>query len=240
MRRSILACFAILVLAVMAPFVSSVCWAQAPGVPGGMPLVVDMSKVKVGSWAEYKMTMGGISLTSRWALVARNKRSNTIEMTTQGGPVAKPMILRMVLNADPTSDAKPPRPMVIQFGNEAPMFAPPETPAEKFQHPDPKDLIGQEEIKVAAGTFKTAHYRNKNEMGTVDVWVSDTVPPLGIVKVLTTPENDKSAPAAMQIPPATMELSAIGTGAKPAITKRPRRFDPKKMKGLVGAGAGAD
>ncbi len=210
--------------------------AQSPGVPAGMPLVVDMRKVDLGSWAEYTMTMGSITLSSRWALVARDARSNTLEMTTTGGPVAKPVVLRMVLAADPTSDKKPPRPMVMQFGNEAPMLVPSDTPVQKFQRPDPKNLVGKEEIKVAAGTFKSTHYRDKNAMGTVDVWVDEKVSPLGLVKVITAPDVDKNAPEAMRIPAATMELSATGKGAKPTITKKPRPFDAKKMNGLVGAG----
>ena len=211
--------------------------ASAQGVPAGMPLVVDMKKVEIGSWAEYSMTMGSITLSSRWALVARDAKSNTLEMTTKGGPVAKPVVLRMVLAADPTSAEKAPKPMVMQFGNDAPMFVPSDTPVQKFQQPDPKNLVGKEELKVAAGTFKTSHYREKNTMGTVDVWVNETVSPLGLVKVITTPEVDKKAPTAMQIPAATMELSATGTGAKAAITKKPKPFDAKKMSGLVG-GAG--
>jgi hypothetical protein len=208
--------------------------AQGPGVPAGMPLVVDMKKVELGSWAEYTMTMGSIALSSRWALVARDAKSNTLEMTTKGGPVAKPVVLRMVLAADPTSSEKAPKPMVMQFGDEAPMFVPSDTPVQKFQQPDPKNLVGKEDLKVAAGTFKTSHYRDKNAMGTVDVWVNETVSPLGLVKVITSPEVDKNAPAAMQIPAATMELAATGTGAKPAITKKPKPFDAKKMSGLVG------
>src|SRR5512145_1078812 len=84
----------------------SLAQAQSPGVPAGMPLVVDMKKVEVGSWAQYTLTMGSISLTSRWALVARDAKSNTMEMSTKGGPVAKPIVIRMVLPADPTSDGK--------------------------------------------------------------------------------------------------------------------------------------
>jgi hypothetical protein len=208
--------------------------AQAPGVPAGMPLVVDLQKVEVGAWAEYKMSMGTIALTSRWALVARDAKSNTIELTSKGGPVAKPVVLRMVLPADPTSADRPPKPMVVQFGNDAPMFVPKDTPSQKFQRPDDKNLVGNEELKVTAGSFKTAHYREKNTNGTVDIWVSEAVHPLGIVKVLTTPEADKDAPAAMQVPPATMELVGTGTGDRPTITKKPQPFDEKKMGGLVG------
>jgi hypothetical protein len=207
--------------------------AQAPGVPAGMPLVVDMTKIEVGSWAEYKMGMGSISLISRWALVARDATSNTLEMTTTGAAVAKPVVLRMVLPSDPTSSNKLKKPMAVQFGHEDPMLAPPDTPVQRFQRPDDKNLVGKEELKVAAGTFQTRHYREKNTMGTVDIWVSESVPPLGVVKVLTTPEVDKSAPEAMQIPAATMELSGTGTGDKPAITKKPKPYDEKRMGGLV-------
>jgi hypothetical protein len=211
--------------------------ASAQGMPAGMPLVVDMRKVEIGSWAEYTMTMGTITLSSRWALVARDAKSNTLEMTTKGGPVAKPVVLRMVLAADPTSGNKAPRPMVMQIGDDPPMLVPSDTPVQSFQHPDAKNLVAKEDLKVAGGTFKTSHYRDKNAMGTVDVWVNESVPPLGLVKVITAPEVDKNAPAAMQVPAAAMELSATGTGAKAAITKKPKPFDAKKMGGLVG---GAD
>jgi hypothetical protein len=218
-------------------FLASPARAQAPGVPVGMPLVVDMAKIDVGAWAEYTMTMGSISLSSRWALVARDANSNTLEVTTKGALVAKPVTLRMVLAADPTSGAKPKKPMAVQFGNDEPMLTPPDTPVQRFQHPDPKTLVGKEELKLAAGTFQTSHYREKNDMGTIDVWVCETVPPLGVVKVLTTPDVGKDSPEAMQIPPATMELSGTGKGAKPTITRKPKPYDEKKMGGLVG-GAG--
>ena len=211
---------------------------HAQGMPAGMPLVVDMQKVEIGTFADYAMTMGSMSLTSRWALVARDTKSNTLEMTTKASQMTKPVVLRMVLSADPTGEGKPPKPMVMQFGDDAPMLVPKDTPVQKFQHPDPKNLVAKEEIKVAAGTFQTSHYREKNATGTVDVWVNETVFPLGIVKVLTAPEVDKTAPAAMQFPAATMELSATGNGAKPAITKKPKPFDEKKMSGLVGGAGG--
>jgi hypothetical protein len=212
----------------------SLAHAQTPGVPSAMPLVVEMGKVEVGSWAEYKLTMGSMSLTSRWALVARDAKTNTVEMSTMGGPVAKPVVLRMVLPADPLSNEKTKKPMVVQFGDEAPMLAPPDTPVQKFQRPDEKNLVGKEEIKVAAGTFQASHYREKNAMGTVDIWVSDAVLPLGLIKVLTSPELAKDEPEAMRVPPATMELASTGKGAKAAITRKPKPYDEKKMGGLVG------
>ena len=36
---------------------------HAQGMPAGMPLVVDMQKVEIGTFADYAMTMGSMSLT---------------------------------------------------------------------------------------------------------------------------------------------------------------------------------
>jgi hypothetical protein len=208
--------------------------AQGPGTGAALPLAVDMQKVEVGAWSEYKMSMGSVALSSRWALVARDDKSSTLETTTRGTQIAKQIAVRMVLPPDPTSGEKPPKPTVVQFGDEPPMLGPKDEPPQKFQRPDEKKLVGKEEVKVAAGTFKTSHYREKNPNGTVDLWVSETVFPLGIVKLVTTPEVDKREPAAMQVPPAIMELVSTGKGAKPVITKKPRPFDKDKMHGLVG------
>jgi hypothetical protein len=221
----------VLLAALLLPSLAS---AQGSDTPAAMPLVVDMQKVEVGSWAEYAMTNGSIALSSRWALVARDAKSNTLEMLTKGGPIAKPVVLRLVLPADPTSNDKAPKPMAMQLGDDAPMLTPKEMPIQKFQRPDDKNLVGKEDMKVTAGTFKTSHYREKNKMGTVDIWVNETVLPLGIVKVITSPAVDPKAPAAMQVAAATMELSSTGKGAKPVITKKPQPFDEKKMAGLVG------
>jgi hypothetical protein len=224
----------LLVTLLAAALLPSAARAQAPGVPAAMPLVVDMTKTEIGAWAEYKMAMGSILLTSRWALVARDATSNTLEVATTGSALAKAVVLRMVLPEDPTSNAKLRKPLVLQLGHDDPMIAPPETLAQRFQRPDDTNLVGKEEIKVAAGTFKTRHYREKNTMGTVDIWVSEDVAPLGVVKVVTV--VDDGASKELSVPPATMELVGTGTGERPIITKKPKPYDAKKMQGLVGGG----
>jgi hypothetical protein len=210
--------------------------AQGPGVPASMPLVVDMQKMPLGSWADYTVAVGSLSFTSRWALVARDAKSNTVEMTTTGKPIAKPIVLRVVLPADPAGNEALKKPMVVQLGDEAPMLVPKDMPPPRFQRPEATALVGTEEVKVPAGTFKTSHYRDQNAAGTVDMWVSDGVHPIGIVKVVNTPQVDKNAPTAMQAAAFTQELAATGKGAKPAITKKPQPYDEKKVNGLVGGG----
>jgi hypothetical protein len=213
--------------------------AQAVGSPQSLPLVVDLKKAAIGSWAEYSMSFGEVAMKSRWALVARDAKSNTLEMSMEGPMTAQmggKITVKMVLDPDPTNSEKPVKELVMQMGNGDPMLAPPEAPMQKFQKPDAKTLVGKEDLKVAAGTFKTSHYRDHTAVGTVDVWVSEDVPPLGLVKVLTTPEPQGKDDKQMKIPPATMELSAKGTGAKPVITKPAKPFDAAGMAAPGGSG----
>jgi hypothetical protein len=196
--------------------------ALAQGGIGALPLVVDMRKVEVGSWSEYETSSGGKALPSRWALVARDDRSSTLEVTSRDPRTSKQVVLRTVLPPDPTD--KPPKPTVIQVGDEPPMLERVDTPAQ-FRRPDKQNLVGKEEIKVAAGAFKTAHYREKKPIGMVDVWVSETIFPIGLVKLVVTSQAD------MGREPIVMELTATGKGAKPLITREPQPYDEKKLRG---------
>jgi hypothetical protein len=218
--------------------------AQAQG--GSMaatPMAVDLKKATIGTWAEYTMTAGPRSGKLRWSLVGREGENHTLEMAMEGaqpGGAAPKMTLQMSLVPNPTSATRPLRRLVMQMGDMDPMEMPldmPQMPDQRFEKPDPKKLVGKEKIKVAAGSYATSHYRDKIEHGTVDTWISETIPPLGLVKMTMTPKAD--APAGPGGPPRgmTLELSATGNGAKPAITKQAKPFDPA-MFGM-GGGHGA-
>lgn len=74
-------------------------------------------------------------------------------------------------------------------------------------------LVGTETITTPAGTFECQHYRQKD--GSADVWVSEKVPPYGMVKMVS---KDT-----------TMTLTRVITGAKSRITGTPKKFDPMEM-----------
>jgi len=195
-----------------------------------MPMVVDLKKIEIGSWASYSMTVGQMTMTAKLALVARDASSVAMETSMEGGMMAMmggKMTMKMVMDPDPTTAAKPVKQMIMQVGDQDPMLAPDNMPAQKYSKPDPNTLVAKETIKVAAGSFKTSHYRNKTEQGTVDVWVSEEAPPTGMVKLTTSPMQAGAQP----IPSMAMELTAMGKGAKPTITKAPKPFDPQKMMG---------
>jgi hypothetical protein len=195
-----------------------------------MPMVVDLKKAEIGSWASYSMTMGQMSMSTKLALVARDATSVSMETSMEGGMMAMmggKMTVKLVMDPDPTSAAKPVKQIVMQVGDQDPMLAPDTMPAQKFSRPDPNTLVGKETIKVAAGSFKTSHYRSKTEQGTADVWVSEDVLPTGLVKLTTSSIQAGD----QQLPGVTMELAASGKGAKPIITKAPTPFDPQRMMG---------
>jgi hypothetical protein len=236
MRRSL----SVLILAVFVPLAPLAAHGQGMGPGNSTPLALDLKKVAVGSWAEYTMTIGmggGMTMKSRWALVGRNASGNTLEMSMEGGPMAMmggKMVAKMVLVPDPVGAAKPVKQMVMQMGDRDPMEMPldmPGMPAQKFQKPDPKKLVGKEDVKVPAGTFKASHYRDKTDNGTVDAWVSEDVAPLGMIKVTTSPKPGAVGPNGQPMPSVTMELVAKGKDAKPTITKTPKPFDPSMFGG---------
>lgn len=202
-----------------------------------MPMVVDLKKVELGSWSSYKLTMGEMNMTTRFALVARDASSVAMETTMAGGMMAMmggKMTVKLVMDPDPTTATKPVKQMIMQMGDQDPMLAPDTSAAQKYSKPDPKTLVGKETLKVPAGSFKTSHYRNKTPQGTVDVWVSEDVPPTGLVKLETSPMQMNG----QQIPGMVMQLTATGKDAKPVITKAPQPFDPQKMMGGAGPGPG--
>ena len=157
--------------------------AQAPGQPPPLPMAVDIKKVPVGAWAEYDMTVGQLPpMKSRMALVGKSADTNTLEMTMQGGMLSMAggkMIVQTVVDADQGKD-KPVKRVVMQIGDNDPMEMPVDSKQQtQFHKPDPKSFVKEETVKVAAGSFKAKHYREKTPSGDpFDFWVSPDVPPV--------------------------------------------------------------
>jgi hypothetical protein len=224
--------------------IASTAHAQGMGPMPATPIATDLTKVPVGTWADYGMKIGQMEMKARWALVSRNAKGQTLETIIEGGMMAMmggKMVTRLVLAPDPKAATQPLRQMVMQIGAKPPMEMPlddPNMPAQVFQRPDPKKLVGKEEITVAGGKFKTSHYRDAAQRGTVDFWVAEEVAPLGIVKIVMTPAAGTPGPGGGQMPPIAMELTARGKDAKPVITAKPVPYDPALL-GVPGAAPGA-
>jgi hypothetical protein len=201
-------------------------------------MATDLSKVAVGSWAKYNMTMGSLpSMTMKMALVSRTAGGSTLEMSAEGGitAAAGAVITQMTVPADSSGKVDK---IVLQVGSNDPMEMPvPASP--QFAKPDPKKLVKEEKVKVAGGSYKTKHYRDKTPQGdTIDYWVAENALPLGLVKMEAT---QKSNP--MLNGPIKMELTSTGKDAKQLITKKAKPFDQaalvKQMMGGAAEPAGA-
>jgi hypothetical protein len=200
------------------------------------PLALDLKKVPVGAWSEYAMSIGAgqqaMTVKSRWALVARDANSNTLETTIEGGPMAAAggkTVMKMVLVPDPVKSDRPVKQMVMKVGDRDPMEMPldmPGMPAQRFEKPDPKKMVGKEQLKVPGGTFKVGHYRDVAGDVTIDAWISEKITPLGLVKLTTTPKPGTTGPNGQPVLPMSMLLVAHGKDAKPTITKGAKPFDP--------------
>jgi hypothetical protein len=221
----------------------TVCAAAAAQMTQGppTPIATDLTKVSVGSWAKYNMTMGTLpAMTMKMALVGRSPEGVTLEMSAEGGITAAAGAVITQWKV-PTGSGGKVEKIVLQVGPNDPMEMPiPASP--QFAKPDPKKLVKEEKIKVAGGSYKTKHYRDKTAEGdTVDYWVAESASPLGLVKMEATQKNNQ-----MLNGPIKMELASMGKDAKQLITKAPKPFDQatlvKEMMGGSGAapaGAGA-
>jgi hypothetical protein len=212
-----------------------------------LPLGLDLKKVAIGSWSEYRIADGQNTISIRLALAARSAAAADIETQIKGGPIAAlgRTTVRMSLLLDDSAEIKS-REQVIQFGDNPPMLLPANlagAQAQPFRKLDPQKRVGTDAITVPAGTFPHAdHYRDKGLHGeTVDFWISKDVSPFGLVKVATT--SSGSGAGATSI---AMELTGRGRGQKRTITKAPVPFDPAVIMKQVqpamaaaGAGGGA-
>jgi hypothetical protein len=59
----------------------------------------------------------------------------------------------------------------------------------------------------------------------VDSWISEQVPPLGVVKIVSVPRPGAVGPGGKPLPTVTMELVGHGKGARPVIIRPAKRFD---------------
>jgi len=227
---------------------SALAFAQGPGPGAPMPLAVDLGKVPLGTQAEYATTMGALPpMNMRLALVARTPAGlATLETTAEGGMMAMAggkVVVDSVLDTDHGKGDPSVKKLIMQIGTNDPMEMPSQVAhGDQFRRPDPKTLVGEETVKVKAGSFKTKHYRDKTPVGDkVDYWVSDAAPPLGLVKMQADTKNAAAAagPAAGMVGSVTIELVALGKGAKQVITKPAKPFDEAKFRQQLMSGMGA-
>ena len=134
----------------------------------------------------------------------KGKEGLTVMKTLQVLDANSIQMKRMIMQAPGEEPMEFPMNMAMMGGQKGNQSADIRTDAE---------LVGTETITTPAGTFECQHYRQKDKSS--DVWVSEKVPPYGMVKMVS---KDS-----------TMTLTRVITGAKTRITRTPKKFDPMEM-----------
>jgi hypothetical protein len=200
--------------------------AQAPG--PSLPMAIDLARVEVGAWSEYTASMGKLPpFRQRYALVARDGSTYTLEMTSQGGTIGRArLVLQLVVGGD-LARADRIRRMLVQVDDNPPMEMKVDPGAVKDQLApvDPRKLLDTQPVKVPAGAFRARHYRDRRS-DDLELWVADEAPPLGIVK--------------MAGGGATVELTGRGKGARPSISRPPQTFDARVLENQMRRSMGGE
>jgi hypothetical protein len=174
-------------------------------------------KPVVGSWAEYqvKAEQSQAPTKMKIAIVGKEGTSYWYETMMQG---QEKVVTKFLVSGDP-EDQKNVKRMIMKPGNEPAMEMPVMGMGRQPSKPQqPKGKLtdkGMENITVPAGTFKARHFQYQDGKDVVDTWVTEKVPPYGIVK--------------SQSKEFEMVLSSFGTGAKSLITETPRKMQMPKM-----------
>lgn len=187
-----------------------------------LPTLFDLRKVPVGSWAEYAVTAPPMpAMKQRFALVAREGKNVTLELSMEGGLMTAGARIALQIVTTPDLLGSDDR-VVIQVSGAEPMELPQGGAGKPLRQIAANELGPGEAMKVAAGSFTTRKTQQKNEWGAFTAWLSQDVPPLGLVKLTGKP----SAAAGSATGEVNVELTAKGGGAKPTMKGKPRPFDP--------------
>jgi hypothetical protein len=207
------------------------------GGPVPIPVLLELKKVPVGSWAEYTVSKGGRpARTVRQVLVDRDSMNATVEVimevrrrrTRQPAPPDR-KVTRVVVDLDLKEIA--PREVVVQRSGADPVARSTAqlSGRQRIFKLDPKRSLGSETVAVAAGAFATQHYRDTGPRGgTIDIWASNQAPPFGLVKMERSPGANSPARRAV-FGKVTYALVRMGTGAKASITRAARPLHPSQM-----------
>jgi hypothetical protein len=179
---------------------------------------LDLRNAPVGSYSDYVETVaqseaGPPPTKIHQALVKKDSRTYTVETVLEGANGK--VVYQVTLRAPITSPLGIQR-VVGQHDDNPPMEL--DTKIVRYAgKPDPKALVGEEEIEVPGGRLKTKHYRYPSSGMTVDDWITDSV---GVFRFVRAERKG--------FKPYKMELVRHGTDAKPVITKPAQPHDEKK------------
>lgn len=100
-------------------------------------------------------------------------------------PEGFPSLFRLLISYDKNGKEKIHK-IVVREGANPPQNIDADTIQDNSNKTSPpKTFIGEEEIEYKNGKIKTKHYKIEEENSTKEIWLSEEVKPLGIVKLIT-------------------------------------------------------
>ncbi|MGB9484870.1 MAG: hypothetical protein WCD04_01970 [Terriglobia bacterium] len=169
-------------------------WTQ--GMRGGMgrqaPRLLGEFKPVLGSGAQYQMTAKNGTMSFAYVIVGQEdvegSTGHWMEIRSENPGMPGEMVMKQLIV---TGGDKPQiKRMIMQMPGRPPMEMPmgmlgmgQRGQGSGAGDTSPGVKVGVETITVPAGTFVCDHYRKQEPQGTVDVWISDKVPPYGMVKM---------------------------------------------------------
>jgi hypothetical protein len=188
--------------------------------PFSKPNITDIFKPVVGGGAVYEMQhtdksdqVRQMEMSIVGTEMVDGKPGWWMEMGHQDGKTGEMRYMKMLVSSDFV-----PQKMVMQRPGKGAMeiAIPPDTQDRKTMKDEMEKWhkVGMEPVSVPAGTFLCQHW--KKDSGVGDVWASDKITPMGMVKSVQ--ENQ------------TMVLVKVISGATDHITGPVTKFDPQMMR----------
>jgi hypothetical protein len=174
---------------------------NGPNAPGGIDLdFAALAKSTPGSWADYTMSIPGRQESPRIRYVLVEKTASKLSLEVDSPTPKGELDVRLDFGAA-GPDAWKLASGKMLIGEQA-LDLPAQqiasaTPVKKDAPPG--ELVGNEDVKTAAGTFTCRHYKKNLKGANIELWMSDKAQPTGLVKSM--------------IGPITLTLVATGKGA---------------------------
>jgi hypothetical protein len=178
--------------------------AQRPGGMGMNPMgglpSFGLQNPTIGSGSEYEVTSNGKAMDmSIVALGKENVDGETgfwMEMRMISQEMGGEMVMKSLIVSSATQagvkrmimqqPGRPPMEMPAMMMNMMQQRQPPPITKGGGDKSGMGELVGAESVTVPAGTYSCQHYRKQDPKGTVDLWVSTSITPWGIVKMTGT------------------------------------------------------
>lgn len=189
--------------------------AHAQGIVGDV-LSGKLVNPKVGQWAWYELvdSRTNESYLIRQAVVGKEKvdRRTGHWVEVEVAPkVGYGTVYKMLLTG-PASDAKNVHRILVKQGEDMAREIPVRQTGDELSQPRAeRKSLGQDRVKTKAGDIDTEHFSMSQDGQTTEVWLSDDVPPTGIVRMVS--------------PDGELVLREFGVGGEEGKT----RIEPKDI-----------